>query len=86
MRPEDSARFLIVRKDEELIAIPMELDGEEVTCYFVDDAEDAGAPSDASLERALSLAGAWSDLDWNEMARELDRIRHESKPTPPIEP
>lgn len=31
------------------------------------------------------LAGAWADLDWEELADELDRIRHESKPTPIIE-
>jgi hypothetical protein len=32
---------------------------------------------------ARSLAGAWSDLDWEEMADALDRIRHESTPIPP---
>jgi uncharacterized protein (DUF433 family) len=39
----------------------------------------------ARAERALSLAGAWSDLDFDEMIDALDRIRHESKPTPPID-
>ena len=34
---------------------------------------------------ALAVIGAWSDLDWEETAAELDRIRHESTPTPPIE-
>jgi hypothetical protein len=34
---------------------------------------------------ARSLAGAWSDLDWDETIAALDRIRHESKPTPPID-
>lgn len=34
---------------------------------------------------ALDLVGAWSDLDIDEMADALDRIRHESKPTPPID-
>jgi hypothetical protein len=32
----------------------------------------------------LALAGAWADLDWEEAEAELDRIRHESQPTPPI--
>ena len=27
----------------------------------------------------MSVIGAWSDLDWDEMERELDRIRHESQ-------
>jgi hypothetical protein len=36
------------------------------------------------VQDALSLAGAWSHLDWDDMVEMLDRIRHESKPTPPI--
>jgi hypothetical protein len=35
--------------------------------------------------RARALAGAWADLDWEEAHDELDRIRHESDPTPPID-
>jgi hypothetical protein len=31
-----------------------------------------------------ALAGAWSDLDWEEASDALGRIRHESEPTPPI--
>jgi uncharacterized protein (DUF433 family) len=38
----------------------------------------------SSVAEALSLIGAWSDLDWDETIAALDRIRHESKPTPPI--
>ena len=37
-----------------------------------------------SVQAALDLAGAWSDLDWERALEELDRIRHERKPTPPI--
>ena len=37
-----------------------------------------------SLEEVLSLAGAWGERDWNEVEQELDRIRHESKPSPPF--
>lgn len=33
---------------------------------------------------ALALAGAWSDLKDDEFEA-LDRIRHESKPTPPMD-
>lgn len=35
-----------------------------------------------ATENALRLAGAWSDIDWDEMERELYRIRHANKPTP----
>ena len=34
---------------------------------------------------ALDLIGAWRDIPWDEMEAELDRIRHESPPTPPID-
>src|SRR5712692_1636025 len=39
----------------------------------------------SSVDNVLSLAGAWGERDWNEVEQELDRIRHESKPTPPFE-
>jgi hypothetical protein len=32
----------------------------------------------------LALAGSWKALDFDEMLEQLDRIRHESKPTPPF--
>ncbi|HEX6819004.1 MAG TPA: hypothetical protein VF120_11570 [Ktedonobacterales bacterium] len=46
--------------------------------------EDNAAPS---AKQAQSLAGAWSDLPdtFDEMLDTLDRIRHESPPTPPTD-
>jgi uncharacterized protein (DUF433 family) len=38
----------------------------------------------ASVGKALSVVGAWSDLDFDETLDALNRIRHESKPTLPI--
>jgi hypothetical protein len=38
----------------------------------------------ARLKEALSMIGAWSDLDLDETLDALDRIRHESTPTPLI--
>jgi len=38
-----------------------------------------------AIEETLALAGSWKDLDFDNMLDELDRIRHESKPTPPLE-
>ena len=43
------------------------------------------AVSNDATKKALALAGAWSDLDFDEMLDALDHIRHDSKPTPPIE-
>ncbi len=37
-----------------------------------------------AVKEALALAGAWKDLPSDRMEEELDRIRHSSKPTPPL--
>ena len=38
-----------------------------------------------AVQDTLALAGAWKDLPADQMEEELDRIRHSSKPTPPLE-
>ena len=38
-----------------------------------------------AIKETLALAGAWADLPSDQMEEELDRIRHSSKPTPPLE-
>lgn len=76
---------LSVRSDQPLIGIIVEEEGQEVVRYFAEEeAADAAIPQDAT-QAALSVIGAWSDLDWEEMREALDRIRHETPPTPPIE-
>src|SRR5437763_5072277 len=37
-----------------------------------------------AIEETLALAGSWKELDFDDMIEQLDRIRHESKPTPPL--
>ncbi len=71
--------------DQPLISIIVQQDGQEVVRYFADEAVADAALADDTVQDALNLAGAWSDLDWNEMVEALDRIRHESRPTPPID-
>ena len=56
-----------------------------MTRYFSEEAQADQAVSEDSTQVALRLAEAWSDLNWEEMEQALDRIRHESKPTPPID-
>ena len=78
---------LIARADQPLIAVPSIEDGEEIVRYFTSEEEaDRALDRDhASIQRALSLAGAWKDLDDEDgpdPLDELDRIRHESKPKP----
>jgi hypothetical protein len=34
---------------------------------------------------ALSVLGAWDDLDWDDMATAFERMRHETPPSSPVE-
>jgi hypothetical protein len=76
---------IVVPARHRLVAVPDEIDGQVVDRSFFSDVEADAAFEPDSTEDALSLAGAWSHLDWEETVEALDRIRHESKPTPPIE-
>ena len=78
--------FFAVRDDRPLIGIVATEDGRDVTRYFEDEAAAATALTPAAVEEALSAIGSWSDLDWDDMERALDRIRHDSSPTPLIDP
>lgn len=75
---------LLVRDDQPLIGVIVRENGQEVTRYFTDE-EEADAATPDSVQRALSLAGAWADMDWDEALEELERIGHEVPPTPPID-
>ena len=65
--------------------VPEEVDGEIVTRVFFSFEDARQAMGRAASERALAAIGSWSDLDWEEMAYALDRIRHDSTPTPPFD-
>ena len=71
-------------ENQPLIGIPFEENGKECIRYFSEEELADRAVIQNVADKALSLAGAWSDLSWEEMEESLDRIRHDSKPTPPI--
>jgi hypothetical protein len=75
---------LVLHDDDPLIGIVFEEDGREVVRYFASEEEAERALSEDSTSDAISLIGAWKDLDWDEMEKALDRIRHESPPSPPL--
>lgn len=77
--------FITTSQSQPLIGIPFEENGKEVVRYYSEEAQADQAVSTDITEEPLSLADAWSDLSWDEMEKALDRIRHESKPTSPIE-
>ena len=82
-RRAEPARYLVAERNQPLIAIPVDEDGRELTYYFVDEeAVDEVLPS--ATQEALAAIGAWSDLEGDEIEA-LDRIRHASPPTPPID-
>ena len=68
-----------------LIGIPFEENGQEIIRYFSEEALRNDALSSENVEQVLELAGAWEKLSWEDMASSLDRIRHQSTPTPPVE-
>ena len=71
-------------ESQPLIGIPFEENGKEIIRYFSEEELADKAVAQRAADEALSLAGAWSDLSWEELEESLDRIRHDSRPTPPI--
>lgn len=84
-QPTPQRPFLRVHDDQPLIGIRLPENGRDVTLFFTDEAAADAATSRQAIQAALGVIGAWSDLDWAETLAALDRIRHESKPTPPID-
>jgi hypothetical protein len=79
----------IARRGEPLIGAPTGPAADDGVLYFIseEEADEALSVDQASIQRALSLAGAWAELDTEDgpdPLDELDRMRHQSKPTPPL--
>lgn len=84
-RQTDQSSSFFVPVDQALIGVVIRQNGRETTRFFADEEEaDAALPSSAT-DDALRLAGAWDDLSWEELADGLDRIRHDSPPSPALE-
>jgi hypothetical protein len=82
---DEHAKSIVVKKKQPLIGLLLEEDGGLVERYFSSEEEARAAVAKLRMQAAPDVAGAWSDLDWEDVIRELDRIRHESPPTPPVE-
>jgi hypothetical protein len=67
-----------------LIGVITEEQRMEVVRYFTTEADADRVLVEDTAQAALALAGAWSDLKWDELEEALARIRHESPPTPPL--
>lgn len=74
----------MVNGDQALIGVVVLEDGQEAVHYFCREEDADKEIGDTAGTEALTLAGAWSDLDWAELNEGLDRIRHASPPSPPI--
>jgi hypothetical protein len=75
----------MVREEQGLVGVVVGDNGSEVTRFFTDADEVDAALIDANTQAALQAIGAWADLDWDDAVEELDRIRHQSKPSPPLD-
>ncbi len=81
-----STADLIVREGQGLVGVTVVENGQQATRFLTDEAKaDEDETLAAGTQAALQAIGAWADLDWDEAVEELDRIRHESKPTPPLD-
>ncbi len=76
---------LTVRDDQSLLGVVIKENGRDVTHYFVEDEAGDAAAAEEAVAEALGAIGSWGDLDWDEMEAALDRIRHDSPPTPSID-
>ena len=76
-------RSLVVEDDQPLIGVFERQNGRDVVRYFADEESADETIPQSATQAALAVIGAWDDLDWDETIAALDRIRHESKPTPP---
>ena len=83
-RSHSGSTHLVVPDNRPLIGVVERHGDQDVVQYFTDEGDVGAAAPPGSVQRALSLLGAWSDLDWDEAVAELDRIRHSNPPTPPI--
>jgi len=82
----EPAPGLSARLDQPLIAVVVEEDGEDVIRHFVAAKEaDAYLKDRMSGGRVESLAGVWSHMDEDDLLDGLDHIRHESRPTSPLD-
>jgi hypothetical protein len=70
--------------DQPLIGVIAEEQGHEVIRYFTEEQEADKVMVQNTTQDALALSGAWSDLEWDELEKGLESIRHESHPTPPL--
>jgi hypothetical protein len=82
--PGSHAR-IAVRDTQPLVGLFVDDDSDAVEYFAEDEATAAPTKPSKAAQEALSVIGAWSDLDWEQLAADLDRIRHGSPPTPPID-
>lgn len=83
---QKNSHLHIVGAEEPVIGIPYEdAEGNELWRYFSNEEDAETFARSVRGDDPPSMAGVWSDLDWDEMEEALYRIRHDSVPTPPID-
>jgi len=84
-RPQQ-ADSLLAERDAPLFSVVERVGDTEVVRYFTHEGDRELTALPSSISDALATLGAWNDLDWYAALDELDRVRHERRQTPPIEP
>jgi len=74
--PARAGSSLTAQRKQLVFAIPVDEDGREEMRYFTEEDDQGTSSHEEDIQEALSVIGAWSDLDWDQTIEELDRIRH----------
>jgi hypothetical protein len=77
-RRSESTQYLIVDEHQRLVAVPLDLDGREVTCYFVEGEAADPAPIPEAVREALVAAGAWDELTRDRALEQLDPVTRDA--------
>ena len=84
MATEQEQFRIMVPSNQPLVGVFMD-DDSDVVQYFAEEPQAPPVMPSRGAQDALSVIGAWSDMDWDPLVEGLDEIRHASPPTPPIE-
>lgn len=76
---------MIAGLDQPLIGVPADTPEGASVHYVTDESALESLLASLGAGQSGTWLGAWDDLDWEHAESELDRIRHENPPTPPLD-
>lgn len=84
-RQPDPTQTRRVRGNDHVLLVPVDGPDRDLAEMIIEDETSMSIASDEAIVALKSLAGAWSDLDWEDLESDLRRVRHESAPSPVLD-